>query len=596
MKFQKLMLVTAVIVIFLGLVMTDGATRSYGVTEWPRDVMHNLSFYRLIGMTRFLGATLVGFGLLIGCGGLHLTTPAAQRAASLVLMIGSAFAGLIALAQQIALWGTPTGWLTVEFCFVLAACFGYLRFVKLGKGPLKARLELGQRAEKLRERWAQQLSEAAAQQERNRLARELHDSIKQQLFSINVSAATVQARWENDTPGARTALEDVRRGAHEAMAEMEALLQHLRPVPLETVGLIEALRKQCEALQYRTGAQVITEFGELPVNERLPLGAQEAIFRIAQESLANIARHARARQVQVRLYIDAEDETLWLKIEDDGHGFNVTNASGGMGLANIRERVEEIGGRLHIESAQGAGTSLVVRVPLASTDGNELKRLLYRSAVCSVASGLLVACGKRLLLTLFTYRIGDQAFWFIFPHLAIPVLAGLAAAIAFYVRARLKIRELESSKTISKKNLLRWRRVSHQVSLLIYGNLFWWADFSRQVWRWWGDFWKYLWGNWDAMFFPALMIILYCFHLRKALQEEDEALSREESKQVSDQLWHQATKLLGPTLIALLLLAWWQPTIQILAIALAVIAYVGFIAWWRRQVKARTLDALGGIR
>ena len=132
--------------------------------------------------------------------------------------------------------------------------------------------------ESQREQWAQQIHEAAAQQERNRLARELHDSIKQQLFSINVSAATVQARWENDDAGARAALEAVRGSVREAMAEMEALLHNLRPAPLETLGLVEALRQQCESLQYRAGAQVTAEIGELPANMELPLARKTPSF------------------------------------------------------------------------------------------------------------------------------------------------------------------------------------------------------------------------------------------------------------------------------------------------------------------------------
>ena len=78
---------------------------------------------------------------------------------------------------------------------------------------------------------------------------------------------------------------------------MEAMLQQLRPTPLENVGLVDALRKQVEALQYRTGAYVTTEFGDLPDNDTLLPGAQEAIFRIAQEALNNIARHARAKNI-----------------------------------------------------------------------------------------------------------------------------------------------------------------------------------------------------------------------------------------------------------------------------------------------------------
>ena len=169
---------------------------------------------------------------------------------------------------------------------------------------------------------------AAAQAERNRLARDLHDSIKQQLYAINVSAAAALARWESDLAGARTAVEDVRRAAQAALAEMAALLQQLRPAPLAAAGLLDALREQCEALAHRTGAEVTVDLGQ-PEDAaaytaavdagRLAPGAEEALFRISQEALNNIARHARAGHISLRLRVDGE--ALRLAITDDGQGF-----------------------------------------------------------------------------------------------------------------------------------------------------------------------------------------------------------------------------------------------------------------------------------
>lgn len=219
-------------------------------------------------------------------------------------------------------------------------------------------VELQQQTGKLRESLFRQAGEAAAQEERNRLARDLHDSIKQQIFSIQVSAAAVQARWENDSDGAKTALADVRQRAQEALVEMNALLQQLSPAPLEKVGLVQALRDQCEALGYRTGAEVVPEIGDMPDDDRLPVGAQETIFRIAQEALSNVARHARADKVHLHLRQDGDREVLLLEIDDDGQGFDVKQATDGMGLTNIRQRVGILDGALNIESAPGLGTRL----------------------------------------------------------------------------------------------------------------------------------------------------------------------------------------------------------------------------------------------
>lgn len=216
----------------------------------------------------------------------------------------------------------------------------------------------------LRENLLARARDTAAQQERNRLARELHDSIKQQIFSISMSSAAVQARWDTDPQGARDALDDVRRSAQEAMAEMNALLQQLSPAPLEKVGLVQALREQCEALGYRTDADVTMAFGEFPPDDRLPMGAQESLFRVAQEALSNVARHARAGHV--RLYVGQRDANgpLTLEVQDDGQGFQVDAAMGGMGLENIRQRVRALGGAVALESRPGEGTTLHVTIPL----------------------------------------------------------------------------------------------------------------------------------------------------------------------------------------------------------------------------------------
>jgi len=218
----------------------------------------------------------------------------------------------------------------------------------------------------LRQSLLAQTQDAAIQQERNRLARELHDSIKQQIFSVSISAAAAQARWESDPQGAQAALADVRRSAQEAMVEMNALLQQLSPVPLEKVGLQQALRDQCEALGFRTGAEVIAEFGELPDDDRLPPGAQESLFRIAQEALSNVARHARAGQVCLYLGRPDDDDSLVLEIRDDGQGFDVTGDHSGMGLDNVRQRVQALGGKLELDSSPSAGTTLRASIPLLS--------------------------------------------------------------------------------------------------------------------------------------------------------------------------------------------------------------------------------------
>jgi signal transduction histidine kinase len=223
-------------------------------------------------------------------------------------------------------------------------------------------VERERRAGAYREELTRQVGEAAAREERNRLARELHDSIKQQLFSIDVSAAAARARAGAGSDAEMSALDDIQAGARAAQAEMTALLQQLRPAPLENVGLVEALRDQATALGYRSCAEVTVSVGELPPAGELPPRAQEELFRMAQEALANVARHARAHHVALRL--ERAGAALRLEVRDDGQGFDPTTAPGGMGLGNLRARAQALSGTTRITSAPGAGTTVAIEVPL----------------------------------------------------------------------------------------------------------------------------------------------------------------------------------------------------------------------------------------
>ncbi|GCF07000.1 sensor histidine kinase [Dictyobacter arantiisoli] len=214
----------------------------------------------------------------------------------------------------------------------------------------------------------QQVIKTTAQEERNRLARDLHDSIKQQIFSITMSAAAARARWERDQPRVRSILDDIERTAREAQVEMQAMLQQLRPRALENIGLIESLRMQSQALEYRTGANVALEISTLPSEEDLPPGSQEVLFRIVQEGFANIARHARASNVWLSLY--QQGQFLLLEIGDDGQGFNISHMpkqsnAGGMGMQNIQERIKALHGTVQIWSVTGTGTTIQIAIPLA---------------------------------------------------------------------------------------------------------------------------------------------------------------------------------------------------------------------------------------
>jgi two-component sensor histidine kinase len=192
-----------------------------------------------------------------------------------------------------------------------------------------------------------------------------------------VGTAAAQERWDQDPEGALKALGEVRRCAREAMVEMQAMLHQLRPEALGTAGLIEALREQCEAQGYRTGAEVTLELGEPIPDDRMPPGAQDTLFRIGQEMLANAARHARAQHVRLRL--GRQGDALTLTVEDDGQGFDPTAPVSGIGLRNLKERAVSLGGSLKITNRPGAGTRAQIWAPLTPVAAGSARRLREKS-------------------------------------------------------------------------------------------------------------------------------------------------------------------------------------------------------------------------
>jgi signal transduction histidine kinase len=346
--------------------------------------------YQSLAQVHLLAMALAGLALVVLLQS-RLSLTGDLRQLALALSLADALIALMAFIEQIAFDGSPAGWLLILPPLALAAALAWLARRPLRSTETAAEIAALKIPPEVRQALLQQIGEAAAQEERNRLARDLHDSIKQQLFSINVGAAAAQERWESDPEGARKALADVRRSAREAMVEMQAMLHQLRPEALGTAGLVEALREQCEALGYRTGAEVTLEIGEPLPDDRLPPGAQDALFRIGQEMLANVARHARAKHVQ--LWLGRQGEEVVLRVADDGQGFDPAAEVSGMGLRHLKERATSLRGRLEVVSAPGSGAGLTVRIPLVSSlppAPVEEKRTVFAEFLAlSVAAGCI---------------------------------------------------------------------------------------------------------------------------------------------------------------------------------------------------------------
>ncbi len=206
----------------------------------------------------------------------------------------------------------------------------------------------------------EQAQELAALQERQRLARELHDSVSQALYGISLGAHTAGEALESDPEQAMASIEYVIALAEAGLAEMRALIFELRPESLEIEGLVAALTKQVAVLRTRYKLTVDAVLDNEP---DLPLEMKHALYRIAQEALHNIVRHARASTVALRLA--RQENEIILQVHDNGKGFDPTSPfPGHFGVRSMEERVAKMGGTLTIESAPGQGTCIDVRVPL----------------------------------------------------------------------------------------------------------------------------------------------------------------------------------------------------------------------------------------
>ncbi|MGA9532091.1 MAG: PAS domain-containing sensor histidine kinase [Anaerolineales bacterium] len=198
----------------------------------------------------------------------------------------------------------------------------------------------------------------AALQERQRLARNLHDAVNQSLFSAGLIAEVLPRLWEQDQDEARQALKDLRRLTRGAQAEMRGLLAELRPSTLTDTELGDLLRLLGNAFAGRTNTPV-----SVTINGRgeVPTEAHVALYRICQEALNNIAKHARATQVEID--VEHAPDRLVLQVHDNGRGFVTSGltASGHYGLSMMRERAAAAGASLTIASEEGQGTLITVR-------------------------------------------------------------------------------------------------------------------------------------------------------------------------------------------------------------------------------------------
>jgi len=204
----------------------------------------------------------------------------------------------------------------------------------------------------------EQAQQLAVLEERQRLARELHDSVSQALYGIALGARTARALLDRDPKKVVEPLNYVLSLAEAGLAEMRALIFELRPESLETEGLVAALSKQTAAVRARHNITVNTEFCDEP---RLSFEIKEAFYRIAQEALNNTAKHARATRIDLRLL--CSEGRMTLLVQDNGAGFDPGGQfPGHLGLKSMRERIARLGGSFQVDSAPGQGTRVQAQV------------------------------------------------------------------------------------------------------------------------------------------------------------------------------------------------------------------------------------------
>lgn len=201
-------------------------------------------------------------------------------------------------------------------------------------------------------------------QERNRLARELHDSVSQQLFAASMMMSAITESKPIDDTRETKQLRLVEETIHQSQLEMRALLLHLRPVALKGKSLQEGVQELLVELMQKVTMNIKWKVEPIPLDK----GVEDHLFRILQESVSNTLRHSKASRLDV-LLIKREDFVI-MRVSDDGVGFDISEEkSGSYGMQNMHERAVEIGGTLKIVSLKNKGTRLEVKVPVLAVEG-----------------------------------------------------------------------------------------------------------------------------------------------------------------------------------------------------------------------------------
>jgi len=203
--------------------------------------------------------------------------------------------------------------------------------------------------------------EITIMEERNRLARELHDSVKQQAFAASAQLAAAHSLYKRDPDSAVNNLIEAERLVDDVRRELTDLIHELRPAALKGEGLVKATRQLASETENMLGIPVLVRVkGE----RTIPLDIEQTLYRILQGALSNVARHSFAKAVEIHLTYSRKN--IQVRVEDDGIGFQPAEQLYGIGLKSIQERIDLINGSMQIVSQPGAGTQVIVQAPINS--------------------------------------------------------------------------------------------------------------------------------------------------------------------------------------------------------------------------------------
>jgi signal transduction histidine kinase len=294
---------------------------------------------------------------------------AGQAALSLPRTNARVWAGILimmTLIGELIQFGSP-GAFSFTFLYVAAILFVTLFSentlqAERAREQSEALLEELQEAHRQLQDYTDQAQELAVAQERNRLARELHDSVAQTLYGLTLRSEAARRNLnQGDTERVAAYLQEFQESTQQSLRETRLLIFELRPDILKDEGLQAAMVSRLDFVEKRSGLEVEMEIDELP---GIPRSVEIALYRIAQEALNNVLKHAQASKVQVVLKHNSQ--SLWLKIQDNGIGFQgePLPQGGGFGIQSMQERAAEIGATLEISPAPDKGLCIFVEVPL----------------------------------------------------------------------------------------------------------------------------------------------------------------------------------------------------------------------------------------